>query len=142
MFEGSTYGRALINRLLEQANHILVVRTDGLGDLLLALPALRYFKESFGSCHITLLTRRESVEIAQLCPDVDEVIAWDKEKYASSLFYRLRFLRALEEPRLYGRDPFDVLQGAVHRRNRLLLPGGTENWLRRESQQYLGETEE
>lgn len=74
---------------------VLVIRTDGLGDLLLALPALRYFRESFGACRITLLTRRESVEIAQLCPDVDEIIPWDKEEYARSLFYRLRFVRAL-----------------------------------------------
>jgi ADP-heptose:LPS heptosyltransferase len=97
----------------EQGNNLLVIRTDGLGDLLLALPALRYFRESFGACRITLLTRRESVEIAQLCPDVDEVIEWDKEKYAKSLFYRLRFVRALRSRgyavaihSTYSREPF------------------------------------
>jgi ADP-heptose:LPS heptosyltransferase len=86
---------------VDPRNEILVIRTDGLGDLLLALPALRYFRKSFGACRITLLTRRESVELAQLCPDVDEVIAWDKENYARSLFYRLRFVRALRN-RVYA----------------------------------------
>ena len=78
-----------------------MIRTDGLGDLLLALPALRHFKESFGACRITLLTRREWVGIAQLCPYVDEVIGWDKEKYAKSISYRLSFLGELRN-RVYA----------------------------------------
>ena len=79
----------------EEGHNLLVIRGDGLGDLLLALPALRHFKESFGACRITLLTRREWVDIAKLFPYVDELIAWDKEQYARSIFYRLRFIRKL-----------------------------------------------
>jgi ADP-heptose:LPS heptosyltransferase len=97
----------------EQKSNILVIRTDGLGDLLLALPALRYFGESLGGCRISLLVRMESVEIAQLCPDADEVIGWNKEKYARSLFYRLRFVRSLRSRgyavaihSTYSREPF------------------------------------
>jgi ADP-heptose:LPS heptosyltransferase len=84
-----------------QSNSILMIRTDGLGDLLLALPALRHLKESFGSSRISLLTRQEWVDVVRLCPYVDEVIGWDKERYARSISYRLKFIRELRR-RKYG----------------------------------------
>lgn len=83
------------------ANDILVIRTDSLGDLLLALPSLRYLRESFASHRISLLTRREWVGLMQRCPYVDEVIGWDFRKYARNIFYRLRFIRKLRK-RNYG----------------------------------------
>lgn len=79
----------------DRINSILVVRTDGMGDLLLALPMLRHLKETFGPCSITLLAYRDWVDMARLCPDVDEVIGWDRQQYEKSLSYRLDFIRKL-----------------------------------------------
>ena len=80
-----------------EGNGILVIRTDGLGDLVLALPSLRHLRESFGSRRITLVTRQEWVDLMQRCPYVDEVIGWDIRKYAWNIFYRLRFVRELRK---------------------------------------------
>jgi len=84
-----------------EENSILVIRTDGLGDLMLALPSLRHLRESFGSHRITLLTRQEWVDLMQRCPYVDEIIGWDIRKYARNIFYRLSFVGGLRK-RMYG----------------------------------------
>jgi ADP-heptose:LPS heptosyltransferase len=98
----SVYPQRYVSKLpLGGENSILVIRTDGLGDLMLALPSLRHLRESFGSHRITLLTRQEWVGLMQRCPYVDEVIGWDIRKYARNIFYRVSFVRGLRK-RVYG----------------------------------------
>jgi lipopolysaccharide heptosyltransferase II len=59
-----------------RAEHVLCVRLDALGDLLMTTPALRALKESRPGRRLTLLTSPSGAEAAALLPDVDEVLVY------------------------------------------------------------------
>lgn len=59
------------------AENILCVRLDAIGDVLMTTPAIRAVKESRPGRRITLLTSPAGVEIASLVPEIDEVIVYD-----------------------------------------------------------------
>jgi lipopolysaccharide heptosyltransferase II len=59
------------------AAHILCVRLDALGDVLMTTPALAALKESAPRRRITLLTSSAGSAIAPLLPMVDETIIYD-----------------------------------------------------------------
>lgn len=57
--------------------HILCIRPDNLGDVLMTSPAIRALKESVPDRKITLLTSKAGKAIARYIPEIDEVIAFD-----------------------------------------------------------------
>ncbi len=57
-------------------DHILCVRPDNLGDVLMAQPAIRALKEDRPGRRITLLTSRMGSGVARMLPEVDEVITY------------------------------------------------------------------
>lgn len=61
-----------------QANYknILCIRPDNLGDLLMSSPAIRALKETF-KAKITVLTSSMAAGIAELMPEIDEVMICD-----------------------------------------------------------------
>jgi lipopolysaccharide heptosyltransferase II len=60
-----------------QAEHVLCVRLDAMGDLLMTTPALRALKEAHPGRKLTLLTSPAGAEAAALVPAVDDVIVYD-----------------------------------------------------------------
>ena len=56
--------------------NILCIRPDNMGDLIMAAPAMRALKESFG-CAITLLTSSMAAGIVPFLPEIDELIQWN-----------------------------------------------------------------
>ena len=62
---------------------ILVVKLADLGDALLATPAIRGLRRRFPEARIEVLTAPAGAEILRLCPDVDEVIVFDKRAFDS-----------------------------------------------------------
>ena len=61
----------------EQAEKILCVRLDTLGDVLMTTPALRAVKESLSCSRLTLLTSSAGAGIARLIPQIDRVLTYD-----------------------------------------------------------------
>jgi lipopolysaccharide heptosyltransferase II len=59
------------------ARHILCVRLDTLGDVLMTGPAIRALKESGPHRRITLLTSPSGAEAGRLLPCVDEVLVYE-----------------------------------------------------------------
>ncbi|HEX7447837.1 MAG TPA: lipopolysaccharide heptosyltransferase II [Pirellulales bacterium] len=59
------------------AQKLLCVRLDSLGDVLLTTPAIAALKRSRPGRSITLLTSASGVEVAPLVPDIDEIIRYD-----------------------------------------------------------------
>jgi lipopolysaccharide heptosyltransferase II len=59
------------------ARHVLAVRLDALGDLLMTGPALRALKESRPGRRLTLLASPAGAAVAPLLPEVDDVIVYD-----------------------------------------------------------------
>jgi lipopolysaccharide heptosyltransferase II len=55
---------------------VLCVRLDGMGDVLMTTPAIRAVKGT-GRRHVTLLTSPSGAEVAELIPEVDEVIVYE-----------------------------------------------------------------
>jgi lipopolysaccharide heptosyltransferase II len=59
------------------ARHILCVRLDTLGDVLMTGPAIQALKESAPHRRITLLTSPSGAEAGRLLPHVDEVLVYE-----------------------------------------------------------------
>jgi lipopolysaccharide heptosyltransferase II len=60
-----------------EANNILCVRLDSLGDVLMSTPAIRALKESKPCRRITLLTSPAGAKVAELVPEIDKIILYD-----------------------------------------------------------------
>lgn len=61
----------------QEAMRILCVRLDGMGDVLMTAPALRALKDSVPGREITLLTSPAGAAVAEMLPEVDDVIEYD-----------------------------------------------------------------
>jgi heptosyltransferase-2 len=61
--------------------HILVVKLAGIGDLLLATPALRALRETYPQAHIDLLVTPDSAGLLDSWDVIDRVIVLDKYLY-------------------------------------------------------------
>ena len=59
-----------------QARRILISRLDNLGDVLLATPAIRAVREGLPEAHLTLHASASGAQVAQLDPDLDDVIVY------------------------------------------------------------------
>ncbi len=59
------------------AAHVLCVRLDTIGDVLMTTPAIRALKEARPGRHIALLTSPAGAAAAALVPEVDDVIVYD-----------------------------------------------------------------
>lgn len=57
--------------------HVLVVRPDNLGDVLMSSPAMRALKESNPSMKMTLLTSQAGAQAATLLPFIDDVLVFN-----------------------------------------------------------------
>jgi len=59
-------------------NKIIISRTDGIGDVVLALPMAGVLKELFPNCKIIFLGRTYTKPIIDCCENIDQFIAWDE----------------------------------------------------------------
>jgi ADP-heptose:LPS heptosyltransferase len=53
---------------------ILVVRPDGIGDVILTGPLLRELRRAFPEARITVIVAPRALDVVQACPHVDEVV--------------------------------------------------------------------
>jgi lipopolysaccharide heptosyltransferase II len=67
----------MINEQWRSVKHILAIRLDNLGDVLVTTPALHAIKSSLPSAKLTLLASPVGAQVAQLNPDIDDVIVYD-----------------------------------------------------------------
>jgi len=65
------------NDVWSRARHLLCVRLDAMGDVLMTAPALRALREGTPERRVTLLTSPSGAEAAALIPAVDEVIVYE-----------------------------------------------------------------
>src|SRR6266576_1143293 len=59
---------------LSQIKHVLVVRLDEIGDVVLTTPFLRELRRNLSGASITLLVSNRTRNLAELCPHVDQVV--------------------------------------------------------------------
>lgn len=61
----------------DQAQNVLCVRLDSMGDVLMTGPAIRALRNAARGRKITLLTSRSGAEAARLMPEIDRVLVYD-----------------------------------------------------------------
>src|SRR5260221_4788473 len=67
----------MIDEQWRSARRILAVGLDNLGDVLVTTPAIHAIKDSLPGVRLTLLASPVGAQIAQLNPDIDDVIAYE-----------------------------------------------------------------
>lgn len=91
----SRKGRKMKNINLTSVRKILVVRNDGLGDMILSLPAIRLIKLNYPKAHLAVVVSRRNRDLVSAAPYVDEVIVCDRgEPWIHKLILFLKLLRS------------------------------------------------
>lgn len=80
---------------LPDINKILILRVDGIGDLLNSTPAIALLRENYPSAEITVLARPLNAPVLLGNPDVDRVLVFDRAEQHRRLTARLQFYHAL-----------------------------------------------
>ncbi|MCX5693995.1 MAG: lipopolysaccharide heptosyltransferase II [Candidatus Omnitrophica bacterium] len=94
---------------------ILIVRTDRLGDVLLSTPVIKALRQKYPQAYISMMVSSYTREVLEGNPDLDEVIAFDKDaKNAQGWLSDFKFSRML------GNKKFD-LAIVLHPTNRMHL---------------------
>lgn len=83
--------------------HIVVSRTDKVGDLLLSLPVFQTLRKAFPEARITALVSSYAKEIVQGHPAIDEVVLVERDDFFWITAQKLRFLKADTFIALYPR---------------------------------------
>ena len=78
-------------------NNILVIKIRGLGDTLLATPALRVLRRVFPDARLTMAAAPAGREVLEGNPDINEIRVYDK--HAPGWAYHLDFMRGLRRSR-------------------------------------------
>lgn len=84
---------------LPNINKILVIRVDGIGDLLNSTPAIALLRENYPSAEITVLARPLNAAVLIGNPDVDRILMFDRDGEHSGILARLQFYRELRRER-------------------------------------------
>ncbi|MBD3181413.1 lipopolysaccharide heptosyltransferase II [Candidatus Poribacteria bacterium] len=72
----------------DNINKILIIRNDGIGDLLNSTPAISALRKSYNKAKITVMAKYPCDEILFMNPDVDNILVYT----ARSLIERIQFL--------------------------------------------------
>ncbi len=85
--------------ILPNVNKILIIRVDGVGDLLNSTPAISLLRENYPSAEITVLARPLNAPVLIANPDVDRVIIFARDGEHRGIKARLQFYRELRRER-------------------------------------------
>ncbi|MBW2169777.1 MAG: tetratricopeptide repeat protein, partial [Deltaproteobacteria bacterium] len=106
--------------------NILWVRTDSIGDNILAASMLPYIRGKYKDAKITAVCQKHIAEIYEACPFVDDIITFERqraykdEEYRSSIIQQLQAINAdITLNSVYSREPltdvFTIGSGAKDR---------------------------
>ena len=78
---------------MSSEKHILISRTDSIGDVVLTLPMCAAIREMYPHAKISFLARTYTVPVVRMCEYVDDIINWD-EMLRMSPADQISFLQA------------------------------------------------
>jgi heptosyltransferase-1 len=93
----------------ENFKNILITKPSSLGDIVLALPALRALRMSFPEAKISWLIRPEFAELIENHPHLDEIITFDRKLLGKAWFHPSAFGALMSLIRQLRRSRFDVI---------------------------------
>ncbi len=85
--------------LLPDIDKILIIRADGIGDLLNSTPAIALLRKNYPTAEITVLARPLNAPLLIGNPDVDKSLVFDRHGEHRQLSNRLRFFQNLRSER-------------------------------------------
>jgi len=80
--------------LQAQNTHIIISRTDAIGDVCLTLPSIGWLKSTYPEWRVTLLVNAYAAPVAQACNWVDSVAVLPAEMDTAALSYWLKDMHA------------------------------------------------
>ena len=80
---------------LPNIRKMLIVRNDGIGDLLNSTPAIALLRQNYADAEITVLAQPLNAPILVGNPDVDRVLIFDRTNEHRQLRDRLQFYQHL-----------------------------------------------
>ncbi|MFC1792494.1 glycosyltransferase family 9 protein [Planctomycetota bacterium] len=93
----------------EPFKNILITKPSSLGDIVLALPALRALRMSFPEAKISWLIRPEFAQLIENHPHLDEIITFDRKLLGKAWFHPSAFGALLSLIRKLRRSKYDVV---------------------------------
>jgi heptosyltransferase-1 len=93
----------------ENFKNILITKPSSLGDIVLALPALRALRMSFPEAKISWLIRPEFAELIENHPYLDEIITFDRKLLGKAWFHPGAFGALISLIRKLRRSNFDII---------------------------------
>jgi lipopolysaccharide heptosyltransferase I len=93
----------------ENFKNILITKPSSLGDIVLALPALRALRLSFPESKISWLIRPEFAQLIENHPHLDEIITFDRKLLGKAWFHPGAFGALVSLIRKLRRSRFDVV---------------------------------
>jgi len=79
----------------DDIRNILVIRTDGIGDVINSTPAISELRETYKNANISVIVKPHGAEILYLNPDINEIIIYDPKSKHKSWIGKIRFFRFL-----------------------------------------------
>ncbi len=89
--------------ILRDINKMLIIRTDGIGDLLNATPAIALLRQNYPFAEITVLARPLNAPVLVGNPDVDRMLVFDRKAEHRHFSQQLQFYHSLR------REKFDLV---------------------------------
>jgi ADP-heptose:LPS heptosyltransferase/glycosyltransferase involved in cell wall biosynthesis/tRNA G46 methylase TrmB len=115
--------------------NLLFVRTDSIGDNVLAASMLQYIRQKYKDAKITVVCQEHIAELYETCPYIDDIIAFNRKRaledrqYRQEIINRLRALKPdLSLNSVFSREPLtDVLAIECGAEQRAALEGDLSN---------------
>ncbi|MYG00284.1 lipopolysaccharide heptosyltransferase II [Candidatus Poribacteria bacterium] len=83
--------------ILRDIDKILIIRTDGIGDLLNSTPAIALLHQNYPSAEITVLASSLNAPVLVGNPDVDKVLVFDRQREHRGLSEQIHFMNGLRK---------------------------------------------
>lgn len=87
--------------VLPNIHKILIIRTDGIGDLLNSTPAIALLRRNYSSAEIVVLTRPLNASVLIGNPDVDRVLVFDRQGEHRQITAQLKFYQSLRNEQFH-----------------------------------------
>ena len=87
--------------ILPDIEKILIIRADGIGDLLNSTPAIRLMRQNYPSAEITVLARPLNAPMLIGNPDIDKILVFDRQGEHHQLSAQLQFYRSLRREQFH-----------------------------------------
>lgn len=102
--------RKIANEALPRKKKVLLLRKDVIGDFILFIPTLKYYREFYKDAEISLVVNTVALELSSQFKFIDNIIPYNGKLFRSNFLYRRNFFRDL------AKAGFDIVVHAVYSR--------------------------